>query len=231
MLYPWKFINIGILNFLVSFLWLEFNRFFSLVNKFGENGNVTGLDTKWFSQTARLIIVNNIQKHHRKSLHHAGCRDRQAWKINVISHITMHRCTFLHNQIHLQCHVRQRKSLMGGYSWAASSGKDAPENAKRAGNAGCHLQHAHSSWDVSDCGNRDEVWQTPPLCGPGLWSWMLVFPWVWVSYHLVGITLCFHIQLPFFCLESSNSRYMFFWYVNLTLTFQLIYSCKVAKVI
>jgi hypothetical protein len=35
--------------------------------------------------------------------------------------------------------------LMGGYSWVASSGRDAPENAKRAWDALCHLHCAHSA--------------------------------------------------------------------------------------
>ena len=76
---------------------------------------------------------------------------------------------------------------MGGYSWAASSGRDAPENANCAGGARsiCSVPTPpaftgifSAAWDTGDCGNRDAVWQTRSLFGPGLWSWMLAFPWV-----------------------------------------------------
>lgn len=70
----------------------------------------------------------------------------------------------LTQKIHLQCHVSQQKSLMGGYSWAVSSGSAALENAKCGWDAWCHLQcaslcclHWHLQYCVGHHDCRDSV--------------------------------------------------------------------------
>lgn len=122
----------------------------------------------------------------------------------------------LTQKIHLQCHVSQQKSLMGGSSWAVSSGRAAPENAKCGWTAWCHLHCASLSclhWHLQQCiGHPDckrqrqgvtdsfprRVWALVGPCTTLLGAGSVIIG--------VGLASHFHIQLLLFLVQQFQTH-------------------------